>query len=330
MLCLGVEATAHTLGVGIFDETQILADARSVYKPEKGKGIHPLEAAQHHEHVRDDILACALHDAGLALSDIDVIAYAKGPGLPPCLRVGCTLAKELATKVSKPLIAVNHPVAHIEIGRFLTKCNDPVVLYVSGGNTQVISYANGRYRVFGETLDISVGNAIDVFIRRTTGESPGGPAMERLAAGGSYVELPYVVKGMDLSFSGILTAALKKHSDGTSLNGVCYSFQETCYAMLVEVTERALAHLNKSEVLVTGGVAASSRLNEMMAIMCEARGAIAHACPKEYSGDNGAMVAVTGLLAYTHGQQPEEPHAADFDARWRVDQADASWIDGVK
>lgn len=338
MICLGLESTAHTFGIGIIKEKQILANARDMYVPEKG-GINPLDANEHHEKVKETVLEEALNTSDISLSSIDLVAYAAGPGLPPCLKVGAQFAEQLANKIKKPLMAVNHGVAHIEIGRLLCKCKDPISVYVSGGNTQIIGYASGRYRVFGETLDIPIGNAIDVFIRETYGKSRksetfGGPIMEKLAEGGNYIELPYVVKGMDLSFTGITTAAIQKYNQGIEgkspadadkiLSDLAFSFQETCFAMLTEVTERALAHTGKSEVLLVGGVAANKRFKEMMEIMCKERSAKAYVCPIEYSGDNGVNIAWTGLLDYKSGQKPVKK--ADFNSLWRTDQVEILWM----
>ena len=346
MITLGVESTAHTFGIGIMDGTKVIANAHDMYVPAQG-GINPLDAKEHHERVKDDVLAASLEEANVVLDDIDLFAYAAGPGLPPCLKTGAEFATLIAK--NKPLVAVNHGVAHIEIGRLLCGCSDPIVVYVSGGNTQVIGYASGRYRVFGETQDIPIGNAIDVFIRETygrdkTASSFGGPVMERLAEGGKYVELPYVVKGMDLSFTGITTAVIQKYNKGSEgktdgekeelLRDLCFSMQETCFAMMTEVTERALAHTGKKEVLLVGGVAACKRLREMMEIMCTERGAKAYVVPKEFSGDQGAMIAWTGMLGYKNGQKPvnENAHgmrdsAADFNSVWRVDQTEISWLE---
>ena len=324
MICLGIEGTAHTFGIGIVKDEDILSNSKDIYKPEKG-GIHPLEAREHHERVKEEILKASLNKVGIALSDIDIISYSAGPGLPPCLKVCLNFAKELAEKTKKPLVEVNHCIAHIEIGRLLTKAKDPITLYVSGGNTQVIGFASGRYRVFGETQDIAIGNAIDTFIREATGKNLGGKYFDDLAKKGKYVELPYVVKGMDLSFSGILTSALQKFRKGIKLEDLCYSFQETTYAMLTEVTERALAHTGKSEVLLTGGVAASQRLQEMLGIMCKERGARLFVCPKEFAGDNGAMIAWAGILAYSSGQSIPI-NKADFHQRWRTDDVEIRWI----
>ncbi len=254
---------------------------------------------------------------------MDLIAYSQGPGLPPCLWAGMEFAKELGEKNGIPVIGVNHPVGHIEIGKLATGTKDPVVIYVSGGNTQVIAYASGRYRVFGETEDIPIGNAIDTFARKVGLPNPGGPEVERLAKSGKYVELPYVVKGMDLSFSGIVTAAEKLYRKGAKLEDLCFSIQETCFAMLVEVTERAVAHTGKKEVLLTGGVAANRRLTEMLEIMCRERGAAFHAVPMKYAGDCGSMIAWVGLLAYKTGERTK-----DFEpiSRWRTDEMEIKWV----
>ncbi|MBI4162328.1 MAG: hypothetical protein HY513_01485, partial [Candidatus Aenigmarchaeota archaeon] len=222
------------------------------------------------------------------------------------------------------LIPVNHPVAHIEIGKYACKLNDPIIVYVSGGNTQIIGYNNKKYRVFGETLDIAIGNARDMFIREATGDFPGGPVMDKLADNGkNFIELPYVVKGMDLSYTGILTAALKKLKDkNNKLEDIAFSFSETTFAMLCEVTERALAHTGKNELILVGGVAASPHLQRMMRIMCKERGAKFEVVPQQYSGDNGTMIAWTGSLS----KERIAPEKADFYPRQRVDDVEITWI----
>lgn len=319
MISLGIESTAHTFGIGIVDGKKILANVKDVYHPKAGSGIHPIECKEHHEAVKEKVLAEALTKAEMMLSDIDIVSYAAGPGLPPCLKVGYEFASQLEKENKKKLVPVNHCIAHIEIGRLLCKANDPITLYVSGGNTQVIGFAAGRYRIFGETLDISVGNAIDVFVRETIGKYPGGPVLDELAKSGKYVELPYVVKGMDLSFSGILTAALQLHKKGKKLEDIAFSFQETAYAMLAEVSERAMAHTGKNELLLTGGVAASQRLQEMLETMCDERKVKFFVCPREYAGDNGAMIAYLGTLV-------NKESSIDFRQKWRTDEVEVSWL----
>jgi universal protein Kae1 len=324
MICLGIESTAHTFGIGICDgKGKVLANERSVYKPKAGWGIIPMDAAKHHEEAKQPVLRAALEKANLRAEDIDVIAYSRGPGLPPCLYRGLELAKELSQKHKLPVVDVNHCIAHVEIGRLTSKFKDPVVVYVSGGNTQIISFASGRYRVFGECMDMGIGNALDKFGRAVGLDFPQAPKIEQLAKGGKWTELPYVVKGMDLSFSGIVTECIKKHHKGEKLEDICYSIQEVFFSMLTEVTERALAHLGKDQVLLTGGVAANMRLQEMLNKMCEEREAKFKVVPREYSGDNGAMIAWNGILASKSGQKKE---AKDIDPRWRTDDVEIPWL----
>lgn len=318
MICLGIESTAHTFGIGIVKDNKILSNEKSMYIPKKGSGIIPRDAAQHHSEVSLDILQKCLDNAKLKIDDIDLIAFSQGPGLPQCLRIGSVFARSLALKYKKPLVGVNHCVAHIEIGKMSTNCKDPVVLYLSGGNTQVIALAEGRYRVFGETEDVPIGNALDMLARSFGLTMPGGIHIEELSKKGKYIELPYVVKGMDLSFSGLTTEAIKKYKQGTSKEDISYSFQETCFAMLAEVTERAVAHTGKEEVLLVGGVAANKRLQEMLRIMCEERGASFSVVPKEYSGDNGSMIAIAGLIH----NKPITIEKSKINQKWRVDEVE--------
>jgi len=323
LMCLGIESSAYVFGVGIATETgKILANEKAIYKPEAGKGLIPNIAQKFHLDNSNAVLKNALEKAELAIEDIDIISYTAGAGIPLCLLVGANLAIELSKKLKKLLIPVCHQVAHLEIGKLMTKTKDPVFLYLSGGNTQVIAFTEGRYRIFGETEDIPVGNCLDVVAREMMLQMPGGVEIENLAKNGKYVELPYVVKGMDLSFSGIATAAINLFKKGVPKEDISYSLQETCFAMLTEVTERAVAHTGKEEVLLVGGVAANKRLQEMVSTMCEERGANFFVVPQEYSGDCGSMIAWTGLLAYQHKKISNIENK--ILPRWRIDQV--SWF----
>jgi len=312
----------NTFGVGIVDNKNILSNVRSVYTPKKG-GIRPREAAEHHSEVVSETIKKALDNAKLKIENIDLIAFSQGPGLPQCLKIGAVVARTLAEKFNKPLIGTNHPIGHIEIGRFTTKAKDPVSLYCSGGNTQILAFAEGRYRIFGETQDIPIGNCLDQFAREAGLGFPGGPEVERLAKHGKWIELPYVVKGMDLSFSGILSDAIRKLKQGAKLEDLCYSLQEVCFSMLIEVTERALAHTDKEEVLLIGGVAANKRFAEMLEIMAKERGAKVYVVPMEYATDNGAMIAVAGMLAYNSGYRTKD---TAINPKWRTDEVEVKWI----
>lgn len=322
MISLGIESTAWNFSVGVVDENEVLALAGDAYKPREG-GIHPREAAQHHAEVAGKVLREVLNK--ISPHDIDVVCFSQGPGMGPCLRIGATVARALALKLKKPLVGVNHCLAHVEIGRWMTGARDPVTLYVSGGNSQVIAKRGGRYRVFGETLDIGIGNALDKFARHLNLPHPGGPRVEELASKGNrYIEMPYVVKGMDFSFSGLITYAMKLVDEGERAEDVAFSLQETAFAMLVEVTERAMAYLEKDECLLVGGVGANSRLQEMLRVMCEDRNARFFAPPKKYMGDNGAMIAYTGLLMYRHGMsiEVEDSH---INPDFRIEEVEIRW-----
>ncbi|MEW5760790.1 MAG: bifunctional N(6)-L-threonylcarbamoyladenine synthase/serine/threonine protein kinase [Candidatus Thermoplasmatota archaeon] len=324
MIALGIESTAHTIGVGIVDSNcKILANETAVYISEKG-GIHPREAANFHCQNVGKLIRKAKEKAGIQLGKVDIIAYSQGPGLGPCLRVGATAARTLSLILSKPIVPVNHCIAHLEIGRKICNVDDPVLLYVSGGNTQIISFARGRYRVFGETLDIGVGNLFDKFGREQNLQFPSGPQIEKLAEKGKkFVPLPYSVKGMDVSFSGILTAciALMKKE---RIEDICHSLQETVFSMLTEVSERAMAHLNKNKLLLAGGVASNKRLREMVKEMVEARDGKVFFPAYELCVDNGAMIAWTGLEMYRCGMQGNVKNAT-IKQRTRTDDVEVRW-----
>lgn len=311
MKVLGIESTAHTFGIGVVDENRkIVLDLRESYKPKEG--IIPAEAAQFHKEVSVKLLREL--EKGIHLSEIDLIGVASGPGLSPCLNVGVNFSKKLSERIKKPVIGINHCQAHIEIGKSLTGMKDPIILYVSGGNSQIIYYNNG-YRVLGETQDIGIGNAIDKLGRNLGLGFPAGPKVEELAKKGNFILLPYSVKGMDLNFSGLLTEAIKRAKD-SKLEDVLHSFQEVSFAMLTEVTERALAATEKKELLLVGGVAQNKRLQEMLKTMCGERGAKFDVVPKEYAGDNGTMIALTALTNYREGKFEEN---MDIRPNWRID-----------
>lgn len=247
------------------------------------------------------------------------------------------------------------------MGRHITGATNPIVLYVSGGNTQVIAYSAQRYRIFGETLDIAVGNCLDRFARtlRISNDPAPGYNIEQLAKKGKrLVDLPYTVKGMDCSFSGILAAieALaaeygldgeggKDADDDDDGNGsrevveidadsnvkptradLCFSLQETVFAMLVEITERAMAHVGSKDVLIVGGVGCNERLQEMMGTMARDRGGHVFATDERFCIDNGIMIAQAGLLAYKTGfRTPLEESTCT--QRFRTDDVLVKWRD---
>ncbi len=325
MLTLGIEGTAHTVGVGIVDENaNVLANELEMYRPPEG-GIHPREAANHHAERVTPVIRKALEAAGVSIRDIGLVSFSRGPGLGPCLRTVATAARSLSMSLNVPLLGVNHCIAHLEIGIASTGCDDPVLLYASGGNTQVIALAEGRYRIFGETLDIGIGNMFDKLGRELGLGYYAGPAIERLALESDrYHELPYSVKGMDVAFSGIMTAAVALRRKGVPLPDICHSVQETCFAMLTEVTERAMAHIGKDQLLLGGGVVQNKRLREMARMMAEERGAEMFVPEPKLCIDNGAMIAWTGKVMHDAGIR-SGIDGSRVDQRFRTDEVEVTW-----
>ncbi len=318
MLILGVEFTAHTFGVGIVDsDGNILANAMDSFTSTDA-GMIPDQLAEHHKKVADIVLQKAFDEAQVGWNDISFIAYSAGPGIDPALWAGYNIVKEWSQKYlvthHKKLIGINHCAAHLSIGKVYNKLNDPCYLYVSGVNTQIIVYDGGKYRVVGETLDIGLGNMLDKFGRIIGLGFPAGPKIEELAKKGKYVELPYVVKGMDVSFSGILTKVKQLYEKKISKEDLCYSLQETCFAMLTEVVERAVAHTEKKELLLVGGVGANKRFCEMLEIMCKERGCKFYKVPMSLAGDQGAMIAWEGYL------RRKESGDVEVNSQWRIDE----------
>lgn len=330
-MILGIECTAHTFGVAVVNRGKVLSNVRDMMKTETG-GIIPMESAKHHKDVADKIYLDALTKAGIEENEIDVIALSNAPGLAPCLLAGMEFAKRKAKELNVKIIQVNHCIAHLEIGNSIG-AKDPVLLYCSGANTQIIAYASGKYRIFGETLDLGIGNFIDKFARHIGLGFPGGPKIEELAKNASekdYIELPYSIKGMDVSFSGIQTKLQQLYDRSKDKEAekvkLAFSLQETAFAMLVEAAERAIAHTGKKELVLGGGVACNSRLQEMCRIMCEERGCKFFCPEKSLLVDNAAMIAYTGEIMYKNDKKVAvDLSEVDIKPRERTDHINVSW-----
>lgn len=329
MHCLGIESTAHTFGVGVVtDGGKILSDVRDIYASAPGAGIHPREAAEHHSEVAARVLSEALKKAGITASRLSGIAVALGPGLGPCLRVGATVARSLSAYYRVPLVAVNHAIGHIEIGTLTTGARDPLVVLVSGGHTAIAAFSGSRWRIFGETEDITIGNLYDMFAREIDLPSPAGPEIERLAGKASgFLSLPYVVKGNDVSYSGLLTASLARLRSGAALEDVCYSMQEISCSMLAEAVERSLAYTGKKEILLTGGVAANKILQAKLDVVAKLHDAVCHVVEGTYAGDNGAQIAWTGMLGLRTNLVTTVDQAR-VRPKWRLEDVDIPWRNG--
>lgn len=326
MIVLGIEGSANKLGVGIVKDREILANLRKTYVPPAGEGFIPAKAAEYHREQILQLVEDSLRAANIVLEQVDAFAYTRGPGIQQSLVVVATVVRTLALVYGKPIIPVNHCIAHIEMGRLITNADNPVILYVSGGNTQIIAYSDKKYKIFGETLDIAVGNCLDKLARVLNLDnypSPGLSIEKKAREGKNYIELPYTIKGMDMSFSGILSQ-LKKLSGRHSVEDLCYSAQETMFSILVEGTERCMSFVGSKEVLIVGGVGCNERLQEMMNKMVQARGGVLHATDERFCIDNGVMIAYTGLLAYQSGQRARIEDC-DVTQRFRTDSVEIAW-----
>jgi N6-L-threonylcarbamoyladenine synthase len=303
MITLGIECTAHTLSIGVAENSRILSNVIDMYSggPE---GLIPRKLADHHANVFASVLSKALDDASISMDDVDLIAFSQGPGIGAPLSVGVSAAKYIAITYKKKIMGVNHPYAHVKIAEHCCGMRGPLVLYLSGGNSQILLEKDGYYDVLGETLDIGIGNLFDTFARSIRLKHAHGAALARLAEGGKYVELPYTVKGMNLVFSGLLTNA-EKTAGRHSHKDVAFSLMETAFAMTCEVTERALFLTKKKSLVVCGGVAQNRRLQQMLRMMCREDGVSFGVAPDEFNKDNGAMIAYAGWLLYKkYGAMP--------------------------
>ncbi|KAJ7601068.1 O-sialoglycoprotein endopeptidase [Mycena floridula] len=343
-LALGLEGSANKFGAGVIRHSvdgsvDVLSNIRHTYITPPGEGFQPRDTALHHREWALKVIDDCLKKADVSLAQIDCICFTKGPGMGAPLQSVALVARTLALLYDKPLVGVNHCIGHIEMGREITGAQNPIVLYVSGGNTQVIAYSRQCYRIFGETLDIAVGNCLDRFARvigLSNDPSPGFNIEQEAKKGKRLLHLPYATKGMDISLSGILTSVeaytldkrfVQSETDGEDIitpADLCFSLQETVFAMLVEITERAMAHIGSKEVLIVGGVGCNLRLQEMMGIMAQERRGRVFATDERFCIDNGIMIAQAGLLSFRMGYQTPFEKTTTTQ-RFRTDQVHVAW-----
>jgi len=321
MLTLGIESSAHTFGVGIVDNGKILANVKRMYSIGT-RGIIPAKAAEFHAKNAAGVITAAIQEAGIQVKDLEGVGYTKGPGIGPCLQVGQLAAKMLASKLKIKIVPVHHGIAHLEITKHFCGFRDPVFLYVSGGNSQILALQKSKpphYSVIGETLDVGVGNMLDSFARGIGLRPAWGSTVAKTALHGRYVRMPYTVKGVDFAFTGLLTHALKL-SGSVRKEDLCYSIQETAFSVLCEATERVLLLSNKKELCVCGGVAQSKRLKEMLSKMCYDHKIRFGYVKDEYNADNGAMIALTAEKLLKGGYQVPLDRC-DILQRYRIENA---------
>ncbi len=345
MRVLGIECTAHTFGASVVDASGSFLSNEKASFTSAGKGMVPREVLEFHRKHRDEVLRKALEPAP---GKIDAIAVSQGPGIGTLLHEGIEFSKALSAKMEIPLFGVNHAVAHFEIGVKECRATDPVFLYVSGGNTQVVvretagkwmatggqggngkqakTAAKTKYRVVGETLDIGLGNLLDKSARVLGLGFPGGPLLYDLSLKSTkFIDLPYSIKGMDVCFSGLATAFKNKaESGGFKQEDLAFSLQEVAFDIVCEASERALAHFGKDELVLAGGVACSKVLQQKAKSMCEERGAKLLVPSNAFLTDNAAMIAYNGFQLLKAGAEPLEKDAKALP-HWRPDEVDIDW-----
>jgi N6-L-threonylcarbamoyladenine synthase len=325
MISLGIEGSANKVGVGIVRNNEVLSNVRATFVPSVGHGFEPSETAHHHRNNIISLIKTAIYDANLAVSDIDIISFTKGPGMAVPLISMAVVARILGKLWKKPVVPVNHCIAHIEMGRCVSGAVNPVILYASGGNTQVIAYSNQRYVIFGETLDVAVGNFLDRCARILSISNDPSPGfnIEQFAKKGLVLipDLPYNVKGMDISLSGLL-AKVESIASRYKMEDICFSIQEVVFAMLTEITERVMSHVKSHEILLVGGVGCNERLQAMLSQMCADRNATTFAMDERFCIDNGAMIAHTGILSF---QSCGELDSTAITQRFRTDSVKIKW-----
>lgn len=312
MIILGIETTCDETGVGIVrDGSEIVANvvASSASMHEKFGGIVPEVAAREQIKVIIPAIEEALHFVQGKHFKIDAIAVANGPGLIGSLLIGVETAKVLAITWNKPLIAVNHLVAHVYanwVGENVKRPEFPLIaLVVSGGHTDLILISShNRYQWLGGTLDDAAGEAFDKVARVLGLGYPGGPEIERAAQQltpdnlQSTFDFPRPMineKNFDFSFSGLKTSVVNRVGQMSNVSGqvskIAYEFQNAVVDVLVRKTIRAAGKYSVKSIVVGGGVAANSQLKNQMTAAGEELGLRIFFPPKNLSVDNGAMIA---------------------------------------
>ncbi len=301
MIVLGIESTAHTFGMGIIDckNKKILFNDKIQFKNDVGMDLRKL--TEFHIKHFDEILTKTktfLKSINKNFNDLDLISFSIGPGIGNSLKIGALVAKTLALKYNLKIVGVNHIKAHLEIGKMLTNLNDPLFLYVSGVNTQIIAKdESNKYKIYGETEDIGLGNLFDSFARYAGMDFPGGPIIEQTALkSNNFIKLPYTIKGMNVSLAGLYTNLKQKFDNKIPIEDLCFSLQENVFAMMMEIVERAMAYTGKKEFLIVGGVASNKRITQMANQMCNERNCIYSSFSMEFAMDNAAMIAWQGFI----------------------------------
>jgi N6-L-threonylcarbamoyladenine synthase len=325
-LVLGIETSCDETGIGIVRGRTLLSNtiASSMAEHARYGGVVPEVAARAHLEALQPAIEAAVAEAGVSLQDLDAVAVTSGPGLAGALMVGVGAAKALAVSLGKPLYAVNHLVGHIAAD-ILTGDDveyPTVALLVSGGHTSLLLVRDlvSDVEMLGETMDDAAGEAFDKIARILGLPYPGGPEIDRAAAGGDPGAIRFprglsrasdlAAHRYDFSFSGLKTAVARwieqREAAGESVPvaDVAASFREAVVDVLVTKALDACAQHGVPRLLLGGGVIANHRLREVALERAAAAGVAVRIPPLSLCTDNGAMIAALAAELISSGAEP--------------------------
>ena len=331
MLVLGIESSCDETGIAFYHtERGLLAHAlhSQIEMHSEYGGVVPELASRDHIRRVLPLTTQVLQQSGLALGDIDAIAYTQGPGLAGALLVGASIAEALAFALNIPAIGVHHLEGHLLAP--LLEDNPPafpfVALLVSGGHTQLMRVDGvGRYELLGDTLDDAAGEAFDKTAKLLGLGYPGGPAVARMAAQGKAgrfkLPRPLLNSGdLNFSFSGLKTAVLtlanQNAQDDATKADIAHAFQEAVVEVLTTKCVAALDQTGLERLVVSGGVGANLRLRETLNQAARKHRFNVFYPRLEFCTDNGAMIAFAGAMRLNNAQPGS--HAFTVRPRWEL------------
>lgn len=321
MKILAVESSCDETSVAVVEDgrkvySNVIASQIDTHK--KFGGVVPEIASRQHVEAINTVLKEGLEEAGVKLSDIDIIAATKGPGLIGALLVGLSAGKALALSKGKPFVGVNHIVGHVCANYISFKELEPpfVGLIISGGHTYLIEVKDYvDFTLHGRTVDDAVGEAFDKVARSLGLAYPGGPVIDSLAKKGKEtIEFPRVMIKEDnynFSFSGLKTAVLnylnsaKLRGEEIVVEDVCKSFQEAIVDVLIEKSFRLARETKLDKIVLCGGVSANSRIREAFEERGQAENIKIFYPDLKLCTDNAAMIASAAYYEYISGKVDE-------------------------
>ena len=321
MIVLGLETSCDETGLALYDSEvglrgQVLYSQIKLHA-EYG-GVVPELASRDHVRKLIPLINQLLEQSGVNKSEIDAVAYTRGPGLMGALMTGALFGRTLAFALNKPAIGVHHMEGHM-LAPLLSETPPKfpfVALLVSGGHTQLMAaHGIGQYEILGESIDDAAGEAFDKVAKMLKLPYPGGPNISKLAEQGSKEAFefprPMLHQGLDFSFSGLKTAVsvqLKKldteHANTENYHAdIAASFQEALVDTLVKKSVKALKQTGLKSLVIAGGVSANKRLRERLELdLAKIKATVYYAEPALCT-DNGAMIAFAGYQRLKAGQQ---------------------------